>query len=275
LIGGIGAFAVLRDSMDVIWEVKLPVKRKIKDRLRSAIGPFILVSLLGLIVIVWTGIATSLFSAIRLFSINATLTLVSISIVQIGLSLFLSTLLFAIIYKEVPQVKIHWADVNLASVITAVAFTATNYVFAFYIQTFTVTTLIGAAGALLIILLWIFILNQIVLFGAEVSKVYATTIGPHPMEHLPGFAQVIFEPIEKAAERIEEAAKGDYLQHSIFVVTKGSSKDEVVNKQEITPQIPLPPKVTVQGKENGEKTQVSGEGSVEVDIKSKKPKKQK
>jgi membrane protein len=220
VVGGIGAFAVLRDTMDIIWEVKLPVKKKLTEKIQEKIGPFILVSLLGLIVIAWTGVATSLFSAIRVYSINATLTLVSITIVQIGLSFALSSLLFAIIYKEIPQVKIHWADVNIAAIITGIAFTVTNYIFGIYIQTFTVTTLIGAAGALLIILLWIFILNQIVLFGAEVSKVYATTIGPHPMQHIPGLAHRFVSPIEKAAELLEEATKGNYPQHTTYTINK-------------------------------------------------------
>jgi membrane protein len=214
IIGGIGAFAVLRDTLDVIWELKLPTKVKLKERIREAIGPFILVSMLGLVVIVWTGVAIGLFSAIRLFSINATLTVVSITVAQVGVSFASSTLLFALIYKEVPRVSIHWADVNIASIITGIAFTITNYIFGVYIQTFSVTTIIGAAGALLIILLWIFILNQIVLFGAEVSKVYATTIGPHPMEHIPGRAQKFVRPIEKAGEIIEEATKGNYARHA-------------------------------------------------------------
>jgi membrane protein len=273
VIGGIGAFAVLRDTMDVIWEVKLPSRKKLKERIKQAIGPFILVSLLGLIVIFWTGVATSLFSAIRLLSINATLTLVSITVVQVSLSFGLSTLLFALIYKEIPLIKIHWADVNIASIITGIAFTVTNYVFGIYIQTFTVTTIIGAAGALLIILLWIFILNQIVLFGAEVSKVYATTIGPHPLEHLPGIAQRIVEPIEKAAEKIEEATKGNYPQHTIFTVNKESTATEnSLEKQEASPQTLPPPKITVQVEEEA-KPEPKTEGSVEVDIKIKSPKK--
>jgi membrane protein len=226
VVGGIGAFAVLRETMDIIWEVKLPLKQKLTEKIQEKIGPFILVSLLGLIVIAWTGVATSLFSAIRLYSINATLTLVFIIIVQIGLSFALSSLLFAIIYKEIPQVKIHWEDVNIASIITGIAFTLTNYIFGVYIQTFTVTTIIGAAGALLIILLWIFILNQIVLFGAEVSKVYATTIGPHPMQHIPGLAQRFVQPIEKAAELFEEATKGNYATHTTYSENKESVPTE-------------------------------------------------
>ena len=61
-------------------------------------------------------------------------------------------------------------------------------------------------------MLWIFILNLIVLFGAEISKVYASTFGPHPKQHLPPSLQRIVEPIEKAGERIEQAAGGDIIE---------------------------------------------------------------
>ncbi len=204
--GAIGTFAVLRDIMDVIWEVKSPLRKpNFSIRVKQRIGPFIVVSGLGLIVIAWTGIATLLFSAIRLYSINGTLTFVAVEIAQVLLSFCLATLLFALIYKVIPEVRVHWIDVILPAVVTGIAFTVANYFLGIYIRIFTVTTIIGAAGSLIIILLWIFILNQIVLFGAEISKVYATTIGPHPKQHLPGRVEKILTALDEAEEKIEEA----------------------------------------------------------------------
>jgi membrane protein len=207
LAGAIGAFAVLRDAMDEIWEVKSLKPRNFEARVKQRIGPFVLVSALGLIVIAWTVIATALFSEIKTYSINGMLAQVSVTITQILLSFGLSTLLFAIIYKLIPQVKVHTVDVILPAVVTAIAFTATNYILGIYLQIFTVTTIVGAAGSLLIILIWIFILNQIVLFGAEISKVYASTFGPHPHEHSPGAIQQMLKALDKARERIEQTAK--------------------------------------------------------------------
>ena len=205
IAGAVGTFAVLRDIMDVIWEVKLLKKPSFTTRVKQRIGPFILVSALGLIVIAWTGIATILFSVIKLFSINGTLTFLAVEVAQVLLSFGLATLLFALIYKVIPLVRVHWIDVILPGVVTSIAFTVANYVLGIYIQIFTVTTIIGAAGSLIIILLWIFILNQIVLFGAEISKVYASTFGPHPKQHLPGRVEKILETLEETEEKIEEA----------------------------------------------------------------------
>ena len=128
LAGAIGTFAVLRDTMDVIWEAKSLKKPSLKTRIRQRIGPFIVVSALGVIVIAWTGIATILLGAIKLFSISETFTLIAVQISQVILSFSLATLLFALIYKVIPIVKVHWIDVFLPAVVTSIAFTITNYV---------------------------------------------------------------------------------------------------------------------------------------------------
>jgi membrane protein len=208
--GAIGAFSVLRDTMNCIWEVRVPEGRPLWKRIRQTIGPFVLVSVLGLIVIVWTAIASSLFSLIRLYSVNGTLTVIAIAIAQVVLSFGVATLLLALIYKMIPEAKVHWVDVGVASIVTGTAFTVTNYIFGTYIQTFTVTTVIGTGGTLVIILLWIFVLNQIVLFGAELSKVYATNVGEHAKQHLPGSLERLVEPLEKAGEIIEQASKDEF-----------------------------------------------------------------
>jgi membrane protein len=210
VIGAIGAFSVLRDTMDCIWEVRIPKGRSIWKRIRQKIGTFVLVSVLGLIVIAWTGIASSLSSLITLYSINGTLTVIAITIAQVVLSFAVATLLLALIYKLIPSARVHWEDVRVAAVVTGIAFTVVNYVFGTYIQTLTVTTLIGAAGALLIILLWIFVLNQIVLFGAEVSNVYGTIVGNHAKLHLPKPLEKIVQPVERAGKKIEEATKDEF-----------------------------------------------------------------
>jgi membrane protein len=195
--------------MDCIWEVRVPKKLPLWKRIRQTIGPFVLVSALGLIVVLWTAVAGSWTSLIKFFSINGTLTSIVVALVQIVLSFLVATLLLLIVYKMIPEAKVHWQDVTLASITTGIAFTVTNYIFGTYIQTFTVTTVTGAAGALLIILIWIFVLNQIVLFGAEVSKVYATTVEPHAIQHLPASSEKIILPIEKIGEIIEEATKDE------------------------------------------------------------------
>ena len=112
--GAIGAFSVLRDTMDCIWEVMLPKQQPLWKRIRQKIVPFALVSALGLIVIVWTAIASSLSTVIRFFSINGTLTMITVTVVQVVLSFIVATVLLAIIYKMIPEAKVHWQDVSFS-----------------------------------------------------------------------------------------------------------------------------------------------------------------
>jgi membrane protein len=210
--GAIGAFSVLRDTMDRIWEVKTPEGLPLWKRIRKTIVPFIVVSALGLIVVAWTAIAGKIFEALIVSSINGTLLLIAFTIAQLLLSFAIVTLLLVIIYKIIPQAKIRWKDVAFASIVAGTALTITNYLFGTYIQAFTVTTVAGVAGTLLIILLWIFALNAIILFGAEISKVYASTIGEHEEEHLPSPVEKAVEPMQKIGEKIEDAAKGDVVE---------------------------------------------------------------
>ncbi len=279
--GAIGAFAVLRDTMDAIWEVKSSKTRSFTRMVRRRIGPFVVVSVLGLIVIAWTGIATILFGAIRLLSINGTLTLISITIAQILLSFALSTLLFAITYKMIPDVKVHWRDVILGAVVAGVAFTVTNYIIGKYVETFTVTTIIGAAGSLMIILLWIFILNQIMLYGAEVSKIYATTSPTHSREHLPPTAEKIVKSLEIASKKIEQATKGNILELPEKPVEKPQAQEaaekteiQAPKKEEKTEEKTIETKQsTMEQNAEAVEPEKPKEGSVEVTVKIKPPKK--
>lgn len=209
--GAIGTFSVLRDIMNRIWEVKTPKGLPLKKRIRKTILPFIIASVLGIIVIAWTAIIGNAFSMSLLSSINGPALLIIFTVAQMALSFVIVTPLLAVIYKIVPEAKVHWNDVIIASIITGIIFTIANYIFGIYAQTFTITTVIGNAGTLLMILLWIFVLNQTILYGAEVSKVYASTIGKHAEKHVPESVKEAAEPIEEAGRKIEDAAKGDVI----------------------------------------------------------------
>ncbi len=227
IAGAIGAFAVLRASINSIWAVKLPKGQPLWKRVRQTVLPFFLISALGLIVIAWTAVAGSVFNVIEYFSINTILTFVALGVAQVVSSFCIATLLLAITYRMLPQVKVHWRDVALASVVTGVAFTVANYIFGTYIQVFVVTTVAGAAGALLIILLWIFVLNQIVLFGAEVSKAYTIYFGHRREWILPESVEKIVEPLQRAGELIERVTKGD-----VEYAEEAAAKDNEVLKGE-------------------------------------------
>jgi membrane protein len=94
-------------------------------------------------------------------------------------SLGVITLLFALIYKILPDVKIAWRDVWVGAFITALLFNLGKFLLGFYLGRSTVTSAYGAAGSLIIILLWVYYSTQILFFGAQLTRVYANRYGSH------------------------------------------------------------------------------------------------
>ncbi len=93
------------------------------------------------------------------------------------LSLALVTLLFALIYKVLPDVKLAWRDVWVGAVVTAVLFTVGKYLIGLYLGKSGVASPYGAAGSVVIILLWVYYSSQILLLGAEFTHVYVVRQG--------------------------------------------------------------------------------------------------
>lgn len=179
-LGAIGAFGVLQETMNSIWEVKQP-KFSRMEQVKRKIVPFFLVLALGLAIMLWTGLSTVLLSFISfaLEPFTSTTIEVFLRLTQIGLSFVLATLLFAVIYKQIPDLAIKWKDVQLAAVITGLLFTLTNSLIGVVLEVFAITSVTGAAGSILILLPWLFLINQLILYGATFSKVYAEKTGSY------------------------------------------------------------------------------------------------
>jgi len=181
LIGAIGAFAVLQDTLNFIWDVTPHKKRSLTVRIRQRIVPFLLISGTTAIVAAWTSLSTLLYGALSFYLqplIGSSAALL-IGAAQVVLSLGLSVLLFAFVFTQVPDTEVAWSDAWLAALITGGICTAVNYLFGIYIRTFPITTILGAAGDLMALLLWIFVIHEFMLFGAQFSNAYAETLGSH------------------------------------------------------------------------------------------------
>jgi membrane protein len=92
-------------------------------------------------------------------------------------SVALISVLFAAIYKVLPDRHLEWGDVMIGAVVTAVLFTAGKSLIGWYIGGSAVSSTYGAAGSLMVLLLWVYYSAQIFLFGAEFTKVYANRHG--------------------------------------------------------------------------------------------------
>lgn len=180
LSGALGAFSVLQKSVDVMWAIRAEERGR-GAFIKEKILPFVLIIVIGGLVVGWTAFSTVLYGAVvfALTPILGGFTGYLVWVLEIILSFGLGTLLFAIIFKELPETKVEWGDVKIAALLTGVIFTVLNYFFGLYISSVQITTLAGTAGSLIILFLWIYLINLFVLFGAQFSKVYAQTFGSH------------------------------------------------------------------------------------------------
>ncbi|MGM0581578.1 MAG: YihY/virulence factor BrkB family protein [Bacteroidota bacterium] len=171
-------FISLQDSLNTIWSIKAkPKKGVVKfiiNRLLSlamiaALGFLLLVSLLAdtVITFIQTHIKEILDGA----------TIYIIQIMNIGISLGFITLVFAIIFKILPDAKLKWKDVWVGAFVTTVLFVAGKFALGFYLGTANLTDSYGAAGSFVAILVWVYYSVLILLFGAQVTFVYSKEMG--------------------------------------------------------------------------------------------------
>jgi membrane protein len=177
LFGASGVFGQLQASLNKIWGVKPKPGRgvlgMIKDRLLSfgftlVVGFLLLVSLL-----LTAGVALVAEWLGGLMPGSETLA----QILNIVLSLTMITLLFATIFKFLPDAKIAWRDVWIGAFLTALLFTIGKFALGIYLGKSGVASTYGAAGSLIVLLLWVYYSSQILFFGAEFTQVYANRFG--------------------------------------------------------------------------------------------------
>lgn len=166
ILGASGVFGQLKDALNTIWDVP-PKKAKgiwgfLKGRFLSAAMVF--------------GIGFLLLVALVIdAAISAVLP--ELQVVQVIVSLAVVTVLFAAIFRVLPDLKIEWHDVWLGAAFTSVLFVLGKFALGMYLGRSAVGSTYGAAGSLVVLLLWVYYSAQILLFGAEFTQVYARSHG--------------------------------------------------------------------------------------------------
>ena len=173
LFGATSVFAELRDALNLIWKVQPTEKGVVKGLLKGRLLALNLVIGTGFLLI----ISLVVSAALSAFGASIGRRLTGFDEVLKGLDLVVSfaglTLLFALIFKILPDVVLSWRDVALGAVVTSFLFTAGKFAIGAYLGTAMVTTAYGAAGSLVLLLLWVYYSSQIFFFGAELTRSYA------------------------------------------------------------------------------------------------------
>jgi membrane protein len=177
LFGASGVFGQLQDALNTIWGVKAAPTRGLWRFLRSRFLSFAMVGGICFLLLVSLVIEALLKS----FSHYVESALPGGLIVALGVYLVFDfavvVLLFAMIFKFLPDVKIQWRDVWIGAVITAILFGIGKWLLAFYLGSSAAGSAYGAASSLITLLLWVYYSSQILLFGAEFTQVYAARAG--------------------------------------------------------------------------------------------------
>ncbi len=182
LIGATGVFVQLQDSLNTIWEVKLDPDLGIKGTVKQRASSLVMVLAVGFLLLVSLVISTAI-SGFTGFVTGSTgggqniLTTVVVWIINFVVAFGVTTLLFAAIFKYVPDVEIQWGDVWVGALFTALLFSIGRFALSYYLGRGSFGSTYGAAASLVILLAWIYYSSLILFFGAEFTQVYARKHG--------------------------------------------------------------------------------------------------
>ncbi len=178
LIGASGVFAQLQEALNTVWNVKAkPEKQGFWEFIRKRLLSFGMVLAIGFLLLV-SLILSAILSGISKLDINLLPGFTPLwQLLNFLISFGFISLLFALIYKYLPDVKIRWKDVWVGAIITALLFTIGKSLIGLYLGQGSLGSTYGAAGSLIVFLAWVFYSAQILLFGAEFTQVYARKYG--------------------------------------------------------------------------------------------------
>lgn len=176
LLTASGVFGEMQSALNAVWKVEgeqTSISRLIRARATSlglvaALGFLLMVSLLVSTAITALGSYVNSYLPFGESILSILNTLISFSLVA---------LLFAAIYKVLPDIHLKWKDVIVGSIVTSFMFTIGKSIIGWYLGSSAVASTYGAAGALLIVLLWVYYSSQIFLLGAEFTRAYALRHG--------------------------------------------------------------------------------------------------
>ena len=177
ILGAAGFFGQLQDALNTVWEVAPKSGGGIIGMLKARFLSFTMVLGIGFLLIV-SLLASASLSYVSNFVVGVLPAAEFLAqVLNFIISFLVITLLFAMIYKVLPDVVIAWKDVWIGAAITALLFTIGKFLLGLYLGSSSISSTYGAAGSLVVLLVWVYYSAQILLFGAEFTQVYARLYG--------------------------------------------------------------------------------------------------
>lgn len=178
VIGATSLFIEIQDSLNTIWRVKAKPKKGLWQFIKNRLLSLSLIASLGFLLIVSLLVNGALQALGNLLEKHFSyLTVVVLNIANYLLTLGIISFLFGIIFKVLPDVKISWKNVRSGALFTAILFMIGNYAIGLYIKKTGAGSVYGAAGSIIVILIWVYYTSIILYLGAEFTQVYSDAKG--------------------------------------------------------------------------------------------------
>ncbi len=171
-----GVFGEVQSALNAIWKAK-STRSTLSRLVRARMASFGLVITLGFVLMVSLALSAALTALARFLKYRFPVAEFAVQAADLAISIVLISGLFAVMYKVLPDTPIRWRDVAVGSLMATGLFEAGKYLIALYIGQTDVATSFGAAGALIVLLLWIFYSTLIFLLGAEFTRAWTRVYG--------------------------------------------------------------------------------------------------
>jgi membrane protein len=179
LVGASGVFTEMRDALNNIWRVDKAKQSGAWNFVKSHFLSMGMVLGIGFLLLVSLLISAVLAAVAKYFQGVIPIPAILLHAIDLLLSLLLISVLFAMIFKWLPDAEIAWNDVWVGAGITSLLFTVGKFVIGFYIGKSVSASAYGAAGSLVIVVAWLYYSALLLYFGAEFTRVYTTELGSH------------------------------------------------------------------------------------------------
>jgi membrane protein len=238
LFGALGAFNELQTSLNAIWDVEEKKVKGLWNVIRQQVFnrflSFAMILGIGFLLLVSLVVSTGLAALGTWLGTILPFQQLILQIINLVISIGFVTVMFAFIFKFLPDAKIAWRDVWVGAFFTAILFSIGKTIIGLYLGSSAVGTTFGAAGSLVIILLWIYYSAQILFFGAEFTQVYANQLGSRVLPE--GQRQTQKQPASReSGELIHQPVRRPGLQpvpRQIIPITSSNPfADENIQKQ--------------------------------------------
>ncbi len=177
LLGATAVFIQLRDSLNSIWRVQQKPTGTIRAFLGARLLSFAMILVIGFLLLVSLILSAALAAMTDYLSNLLAFLAGLLSVLDFIVSFVGITVMFALIFKYLPAATLKWKDVWIGAAVTALLFSIGKFIIGLYLGNGAIGSTFGAAGSLVTIMLWAFYSSQIVLFGAEFTRLYAMRFG--------------------------------------------------------------------------------------------------